>query len=152
MSLLKKWKAGASALALVSVTTFGAPPVLGSDPNSGSDPSLGEDAVAKARTITVIYRRLDNARNALSSDAGTSQYQFSDADIANLPQGNATPLNQVLLQAPGIVQDGFGQVHVRGDHGNLQYRVNGVIIPEAISGFGQVIDTRFADQINVITI
>ncbi len=151
MSLLKKWKAGASALALVSVTTFGAPPVLGSDPNSGSDPSLGEDAVAKARTITVISRRLDNARNALSSDAGTSQYQFSDADIANLPQGNATPLNQVLLQAPGIVQDGFGQVHVRGDHGNLQYRVNGVIIPEAISGFGQVIDTRFADQINVIT-
>jgi outer membrane receptor protein involved in Fe transport len=40
---------------------------------------------------------------------------------------------------------------VRGDHANLQYRINGIVIPEAISGFGQVLDTRFADQINVLT-
>jgi outer membrane receptor for ferrienterochelin and colicin len=176
MSLLKKWKASALASVFtlgtlvvgvnafaeevltaddassVSAPAVGDVPAANSVPQQKSDPEpMGEDAVVKAQTITVISRRMDNARNALSPDAGTSQYQFSDADIANLPQGDATPLNQVLLQAPGIVQDGFGQVHVRGDHGNLQYRVNGVMIPEAISGFGQVIDTRFADQINVIT-
>lgn len=61
------------------------------------------------------------------------------------------PLNQVLLQAPGVVQDSYGQLHVRGDHSNLQYRINGVIIPEPISGFGQMLDTRFANQINVLT-
>ena len=40
---------------------------------------------------------------------------------------------------------------MRGDHGNLQYRINGVVIPESISGFGQTLDTRFANQINVLT-
>jgi outer membrane receptor protein involved in Fe transport len=49
------------------------------------------------------------------------------------------------------VQDSFGQLHVRGDHGNLQYRVNGAVIPEAISGFGQSFDTRFAEQISILT-
>ena len=65
--------------------------------------------------------------------------------------GSSTPLNQVLLQAPGVVQDSYGQLHVRGDHDNLQYRINGVIIPEPITGFGQSIDPRFANQISLLT-
>jgi hypothetical protein len=52
-------------------------------------------------------------------------------------------MNQLLLpQTPGVVQDSYGGIHVRGDHGNLQYRINGVVIPEAISGFGQALETR----------
>jgi outer membrane receptor protein involved in Fe transport len=49
------------------------------------------------------------------------------------------------------VQDSYGQLHVRGDHSNLQYRINGVVIPEAISGFGQSLDTHFAENINILT-
>ncbi|MDE2622832.1 MAG: TonB-dependent receptor [Betaproteobacteria bacterium] len=105
--------------------------------------------VATANTITVTAT--PSARNLVAPDSGATQYSFSDADIARLPQGDATPMNQVLLQAPGIVQDGFGQVHVRGDHGNLQYRVNGVMIPEALGGFGQMFDTRIADKLTVLT-
>ncbi|MDE1942559.1 MAG: TonB-dependent receptor [Betaproteobacteria bacterium] len=105
--------------------------------------------VATANTITVTAT--PSARNVVAPDSGATQYSFSDADIARLPQGDATPMNQVLLQAPGIVQDGFGQVHVRGDHGNLQYRVNGVMIPEALGGFGQMFDTRIADKLTVLT-
>ena len=88
----------------------------------------------------VSAKRLDAARNALSPDTGSSVYKFDTDDIARLPLGDATPLNQVLLQAPGVVQDSYGQLHVRGDHSNLQYRINGVIIPEPISGFGQMLD------------
>ncbi len=99
----------------------------------------------------VTAKRLDAARNGLSPDTGSSVYKFDTDDIARLPMGDATPLNQVLLQAPGVVQDSYGQLHVRGDHSNLQYRINGVIIPEPISGFGQMLDTRFANQINVLT-
>ncbi|MEV8470719.1 TonB-dependent receptor [Ralstonia sp. UNC404CL21Col] len=99
----------------------------------------------------VTAKRLDAARNALSPDTGSSVYKFDTDDIARLPLGDATPLNQVLLQAPGVVQDSYGQLHVRGDHSNLQYRINGVIVPEPISGFGQMLDTRFANQINVLT-
>jgi outer membrane receptor protein involved in Fe transport len=104
-------------------------------------------------TIEVVAKtkKLDEARNGLSPDTGSTIYRFDKKDIANLPLGDSTPLNQVILQAPGAVQDSFGQLHVRGDHSNLQYRVNGVMIPEAISGFGQALDTRFADQINILT-
>ena len=101
--------------------------------------------------MRVSAKRLDAARNALSPDTGSSIYNFDSDDIARLPQGDATPLNQVLLQALGVVQDSYGQLHVRGDHSNLQYRINGVVIPEPISGFGQMLDTRFANQINVLT-
>jgi len=56
-----------------------------------------------------------------------------------------------MLQAPGVVGDSYGQLHVRGDHANLQYRINGVVIPEAITGFGQALDSRFANQLNFLT-
>jgi len=57
----------------------------------------------------------------------------------------------VLLQAPGVVQEAQGDLHVRGDHRNLQYRINGVIIPEAISGFGQLFDARGMRSVELIT-
>jgi outer membrane receptor protein involved in Fe transport len=67
-----------------------------------------------------------------------------------LPLGASTPMNQVLLQAPGVVQDSYGGLHVRGDHANLQYRINGVIIPESIGGFGQSLDARMIDNVKLL--
>ena len=115
-----------------------------------------EDAaapVAPSDRIEVIGTRqkLDAARNSLSPETGSTVYRFGVSEIAALPLGEGTPLNQVLLRAPGVVGDSYGQLHVRGDHANLQYRLNGVVIPEAISGFGQILDTRFAQQITLLT-
>ena len=108
---------------------------------------------AGAQTVVVAAARLklDAARNGLSPDTGSDIYKFGEADIDKLPLGESTPLNQVVLQAPGVVQDSYGQLHVRGDHANVQYRIDGVVIPEAISGFGQSLETRFADNIDVLT-
>ncbi|HEX7688646.1 MAG TPA: TonB-dependent receptor, partial [Burkholderiaceae bacterium] len=114
-------------------------------------PSAGPIAAVQNVVVDGVRQRLDAARNGLSPDTGTSQYKFSDADIAALPLGEATPLNQVVLQSPGVVQDSYGQLHVRGDHANVQYRIDGVVIPEAISGFGQSLETRFADNIAILT-
>jgi Carboxypeptidase regulatory-like domain len=58
--------------------------------------------------------------------------------------GGNIPLNQTLLQAPGVSRDSFGQIHLRNDHANIQYRINGVIRPEGISFFGQSLTSRFA--------
>ena len=107
--------------------------------------------VEQLDTVQVTGKRLDDARNGLLPETGSTIYRFDKVDIQALPFGSATPLNQLILQAPGVVQDSYGQLHVRGDHANLQYRINGVVIPEAISGFGQSLDTRFADQINILT-
>ena len=77
-------------------------------------------------SVSVVAKRLNQSRNGLSPETGGSVYRFSERAIEELPQGQNTPLNQVLLQAPGVVQDSFGQLHVRGDHANLQYRINGI--------------------------
>jgi outer membrane receptor protein involved in Fe transport len=97
-----------------------------------------------------VTAKLEAARNALSPDIGSSQYAITAEDIERLPLGASTPLNQVLLQAPGVVQDSYGGIHVRGDHANLQYRINGVLIPESISGFGQSLDPRTIKSIKLL--
>ena len=101
--------------------------------------------------VKVSAKRLDDVRNGLLPETGSSVYRFTQDDIDALPAGQNTPLNQVLLQAPGVAADSYGQLHVRGDHANLQYRINGIIIPEPISGFGQSLDTRIIDQVNLLT-
>jgi outer membrane receptor protein involved in Fe transport len=101
--------------------------------------------------VNVYAKRLDQARNGLLPETGSSIYRITNADIQAMPLGENTPLNQVLLQAPGVANDSFGQVHVRGDHADLQYRINGIQIPEPISGFGQSLDTRIIDQVNLLT-
>ena len=108
----------------------------------GADETLG--------TVSVVGK-LDEARNQLSPDIGSSEYIIDRKAIEQMPLGDATPLNWVLLQAPGVVNDSFGQLHVRGDHADLQYRIDGVIIPESISGFGQTLDTRIIDSLSLLT-
>ncbi|MBV8248379.1 MAG: TonB-dependent receptor, partial [Comamonas sp.] len=138
----------AVAAALSSLTSMSA---LAQQAPASAAAVQSSEAEATLGLVSVSSKRLDSARNALSPDTGSSIYNFNSDDIARLPLGDATPMNQVLLQVPGVVQDSFGQLHVRGDHSNLQYRINGVVVPEAISGFGQMLDTRFANEINVLT-
>ena len=60
------------------------------------------------------------------------------------PGGTNITLNKALLQAPGVVQDSYGVIHVRNEHANLQYRLNGVIESRATSRRRPVI-TMFED-------
>jgi outer membrane receptor protein involved in Fe transport len=99
----------------------------------------------------VTAKKLDKSRNNLSPTTGGSAFSFEEDDIENLPQGQMTPLNQVLARAPGVVQNAQGQLHVRGDHSNLQYRINGIMLPEGIKGFGQNLDTHFAQSVDFLT-
>ncbi|ARN83747.1 ligand-gated channel [Methylocystis bryophila] len=84
---------------------------------------------------------------------GASQYSLDRAAIEALPQGNEAPLDKVLLQAPGVTQDSAasGGLHVRNEHANLQYRINGILLPDGVSGFGQVLDTGFIGSLSLIT-
>ncbi len=106
---------------------------------------------SQALDIQIKAHKLDVARNGISVETGSSIYRIDHKDIADLPLGETTSFNQVILQAPGVAQDSYGQVHVRGDHSDLQYRLNGIILPESISGFGQTLDTRYMESINLLT-
>ncbi|MDE2349668.1 MAG: TonB-dependent receptor [Gammaproteobacteria bacterium] len=50
-----------------------------------------------------------------------------------------------------MTQDSFGQFHVRGEHDGLQYRLNGIVLPEGISVFGQTLDPRLISSMSLIT-
>lgn len=108
-------------------------------------------ASTRALEITVRARRLNPARGAEVAATGGSVYRMGGKALKHLPQGRNTPLDKVVLQAPGVAQDSYGQIHVRGDHGDVQYRINDIIIPEGIGGFGQALDTRFAESVELLT-
>jgi outer membrane receptor protein involved in Fe transport len=101
--------------------------------------------------IVVTAKRLDTARDSIAPSLGASDYVIDRKAIENTPQGADAGFNQVLLQAPGMTQDSYGQLHLRNEHGNLQYRINGVVLPEGVSGFGQALDPRLAESIDLIT-
>ena len=52
--------------------------------------------------IDVIAHRLDLARQQIQRSLGASVYGFSPDALQTIPLGDNTPLNQVLLQAPGV--------------------------------------------------
>ena len=96
--------------------------------------------------IIGTLQRLDRARSTLSPETGSSVFRFDLADIRQLPLGDQTPVQRLMLQAPGVVQGDYGELHIRGEMTQPQYRLNGIIIPEGVSGFGEVFDTRIAER------
>src|SRR5271154_320094 len=112
----------------------------------------GQPAAANVtETIVVTATKLAKARSQIETRIGATTYVLSGRAIESQPGGAEIPLNQTLLQAPGVSQDSFGQIHLRNDHANIQYRIDGVILPEGISFFGQSLASRFASSIDLVT-
>jgi outer membrane receptor protein involved in Fe transport len=123
----------------------------GTNPGAATPEDTGIlDTGNEADRITVIGS-LDEKRNEIVPNLGATSYGISQNQIDGQSQGADAPLNQTLLRVPGFAQDSYGQLHVRGEHANLQFRINDVILPEGIAGFGQELDTRIVDSIQVIT-
>ncbi len=124
---------------------------------TGLSPALADDAASSQgdpsaqETVTVTAQRLNEARSGIETKTGASTYTITEAAIDATPGGENTLLNQVILQAPEVAQDSFGQFHIRGEHNGLQYRLNGIILPEGISVFGQALDPRLISSMQLIT-
>lgn len=103
------------------------------------------------KEIVVTARKLDEARDAIQPSLGASDYHIDRKILESQPGGVDRSLVQVLIQAPGVTQDSYGAIHVRNEHANLQYRLNGVIVPESISGFGATFDPHIADSVDLLT-
>jgi outer membrane receptor protein involved in Fe transport len=101
--------------------------------------------------IVVTAQRLNAARDSIQPDLGASKYTFDKSALAALPGGDNESLNQVILQAPGVAQDSYGQLHIRGEHNGLQFRIDGVILPEGLSVFSQALSPRIANSVALIT-
>ncbi len=79
--------------------------------------------------------------------------RISNDTIQALPQGTNATVERVILQAPGVSQDSAasGLFHVRNDHANVQFRIDGVMLPDGVTGFGSVLDTELIGSISLVT-
>jgi hypothetical protein len=117
-----------------------------SPPQAPPPPSPAAQLAAKSGVF-------DQARNSIYTTVGTTSNTISHETIQDLPQGTNQSVEQVLLQAPGVSQDSAasGSLHVRNDHANVQYRINGILLPDGVTGFGSIFDTSFVGSLSLVT-
>jgi outer membrane receptor protein involved in Fe transport len=117
-------------------------------------PSAGPNLVPNTSfDIEVVAKTLNEARINIEPKIGASTYTLSNSAIQDLPTGSNIPINDAILQMPGVDQDNAanGGLHVRNEHLNVQYRIDGVILPDGVSFFGQDLSTRFVGSMQLVT-
>src|SRR3989440_9396958 len=106
---------------------------------------------AETNRVVVQSEALDISREQIVPSLGATRYTVGPDRLDSQAQGENAPFNQTILRFPGVAQDSFGQLHVRGEHANLQYRIDDVLLPESSPGFRQELQTRFADNSSLMT-
>jgi outer membrane receptor protein involved in Fe transport len=117
-------------------------------------PTAEQAQAAANRQVVQQTQNFDQRRdNVLLPKNGTTNYELAQRDIESLPQGNAAQLSDIVLQFPGVYQDSTssGDFHVRNEHANVQYRINGILLPDGVSGFSQLLETSFIGSIGLLT-
>jgi outer membrane receptor protein involved in Fe transport len=106
-----------------------------------------------AEQLTAKSNAFDQSRSNLYTTIGTTSSTQAHTTIDALPQGTNTTVEKVLLQAPGVSQDSAanGLLHVRNDHANVQFRINGVMLPDGVTGFSSILDTGLIGTIALVT-
>jgi outer membrane receptor protein involved in Fe transport len=140
------------------------------EPSSVEAPSAGDAASAstpatKVSPVVVTsrgnYERLKEKNEALDASRenvllpklGATAYTIDQAALAALPQGENTPLDKVLLQTPGVSYDSAisnPDFHVRNEYANVQYRINGIQLPDGVSALGPILETGFIGNLNLL--
>ena len=107
----------------------------------------------QAQVVEKQTQALDAARQTILAPIGATSYQVSHQAIEAQPQGNNATLDKVLLQFPGVTQDSAasGELHVRNEHANIQYRINGIMLPDGVGAFGQILDTGIIGSLALLT-
>jgi len=109
--------------------------------------------ITPAAQLNAKVDAFDASRSDLYTTVGTTSDTLTNATINQLPVGTNEPVEKILLQTPGVSQDSAasGLLHVRNDHANVQYRINGVMLPDGVTGFGSIFDANFIGSIALVT-
>jgi outer membrane receptor protein involved in Fe transport len=107
----------------------------------------------EAQVVAGKNDKFDEARQSIVAPIGATSYQINHQAIEALPQGSNASLDKVLLQFPGVTQDSAasGELHVRNEHANIQYRINGIMLPDGVGAFGQILDTGIVGSLALLT-
>jgi hypothetical protein len=92
------------------------------------------DLPSEGAAVTLqLLKTIGSARSASSAIAGGSGTDVVLNQTAILHSPAYASLPNLLLQLPGAARGANGVVHVNGDHGDLNYVVDGVSIPQALN-------------------
>jgi outer membrane receptor protein involved in Fe transport len=107
------------------------------------------------RALDTKMSSFDQARdNNLLTKLGATTYTITHESIERQPQGDNTPIDKVILQMPGVSYDtavSNPDFHVRNEYGDVQVRINGVVLPEGVSSLGPFLDTNFVGSLQLLT-
>jgi len=127
--------------------------ILGCLMVSATPADSGQSAY-KLDTVEVTAARraaVDALNEEIVPSLGATKRTLTAEQIDMQSQGDDAPFDQTLYRFPGVVQDELDKrLHVRGEEANLQYRINDVLLPDGLLGFGQELSPRFVDQLSLI--
>ena len=112
-----------------------------------------ERAAPVALTLSVtkdIALEIVSPLAAIQYKASSETYQLSRKDIEALPKGNNNDVYELLATIPGVAYGGLKQTHIRQDHANQQYRIDGIPIPDTVSGaFADIVPPRAWERADI---
>ncbi|HMU54136.1 MAG TPA: TonB-dependent receptor [Nitrospira sp.] len=83
--------------------------------------------------------------------ASSTTYQLSRKEVELLPRGNNNEVHEVLLTIPGVAYGALKQTHIRQDHANQQFRIDGIPIPDTVTGaFADIVPPRAWERSDLI--
>ena len=121
-------------------------------PAQATAPAPAAQPVSPGAQLNTKAETFDQARSNLFTTIGTTSSVITQSTINALPGGDNTPVEKILLQAPGVTQDSAasGLLHVRNDHANVQFRINGVMLPDGLTGFGSILDASWIGSMALV--
>jgi outer membrane receptor protein involved in Fe transport len=125
--------------------------------SASSSAELTPIVVTAHRLTELLWKKnekLDESRDKdLLPKLGATLYNIDQEALQALPQGKNTPLDKVVLQIPGVSYDSAvsnPDFHVRNEYSNVQYRINGIQLPDGVSALGPVLETGFIGNLNLL--
>lgn len=132
-------------LAATSPSPSAAPAGNAAGPSSASG--------AADTSVQAAASHANAVRDHILAPVGANVNTLGAQTIEALPQGANAPLEKDLLQTPGFSQDSAasGLFHLRNEHANVQFRLNGILLPDGVSGFAQILDSGLIGKVEVLT-
>jgi outer membrane receptor for ferrienterochelin and colicin len=132
-------------------------PVRSASTETGMVPATESQATsvtnsALALAPVVVSAESNGQIQQIDPATGMRAYQLGPETIDDQGQGEDSGFNEILLHAPGISRESSGQFHLRAEDYGLQYRLNGILLPDGItSTLGQPFDSRMIERIRIIS-
>lgn len=111
---------------------------------------LGSDGAVVTLSLTPLKQigQVTVSRSLPIRGSG-SDVTLNNTDLTRLPYNNSFP--EMLIQLPGAVRGANGVVHINGDHGVINYQINGVALPQGLNrDIGSEIDLNDLSYVDVV--